>query len=166
MEFVGHDVCANGNCPAMSKYALMEHWPAFVTARDIASFVGFLNFYSCYTPCFEQRIASLRNLTKLDMEAVLTDALTPEHESEKRDMIDANTSNPCLAQFDCKKRPYILTGFSKKGFGWVSLQADSNHPKSIAAILREMAGGDCEFLLPKTTLRLRTAGFGSCITRG
>ena len=33
-------------------------------------------------------------------------------------------------------------------------------------MLREMAGGDCEFILPKTTLRLRTTGFGSRTTRG
>ena len=29
-----------------------------------------------------------------------------------------------------------------------------------------MAGGECEFLLPKTTLRLRTTGFGSRATKG
>ena len=99
MEFFGHDVCASGNRPAISKHALMEHWPPFVTARDIASFVGFLNFYSCYIPCFEQRIEPLQNLTKLnmEMESVITDLLTPEHDSAKRDMIDAITSNPCIA---------------------------------------------------------------------
>jgi len=31
MEFVGHDVCPNGNRPIVSKRALLEHWPAFVT---------------------------------------------------------------------------------------------------------------------------------------
>ena len=54
MEFVGHDVCSNGNRPAMSKRALLEHWPTFVTALDIAYFIGYLIFYSIYIPYFEQ----------------------------------------------------------------------------------------------------------------
>ena len=29
-EFVGIDVCPDGNCPAMSKHQLLEHWPQAV----------------------------------------------------------------------------------------------------------------------------------------
>ena len=100
MEFVGHDVSENGNRPAMSKHALMEQWPAFVIARDISSFIGFINFYSAYIPCFEQRISCLRDLTKFDMETVITQHLMPSHEAAKRDMIDAICSDPCIARFD------------------------------------------------------------------
>jgi len=166
MEFVSHDICANGNCPAMSKHALLAHWPPFIIARDIASFVGFLNFYSCYIPCFEQRIVPLQNLSKHDMESDISDLLTPEHENAKRDMIDAITSDPCIARFDYKKCPYLLTDFSKNGFGYVTMQADSNHPASIAAMNREMNSGECKFLLPKSTLRFHATGFGSPTTRG
>ena len=114
MEFVGHDVCANGNRPAMSKHALMEHWPAFVTARDIASYVGFLIFYSCYIPCFEQRIACLRELTKNDMETVITDLLTSDHEAAKRDMINAITSDPCIARLTIKNAHTSLVTSSRR----------------------------------------------------
>ena len=44
-----------------------------------------------------------------------------------------------------KKRPYLLSDFSKKGFGGVLLQADSDHPESMAAMYREMAGGNANF---------------------
>ena len=166
MEFVGHDVCENGNCPALSKHALMKSWPAFVTARDVASFIGFLIFYSIYIPYFEQRIVRLRELSKQEMETNITDQLTPAHLAERDDMINAICSDPCVARFDYNARPYLLTDFSSKGFGYDLCQPDSNHAPSVAAMHREMAGSECEFLLPKTTLRLRTTGFGSRATKG
>ena len=83
MDFFGHDVCGNGNCTAMSKHAPMEHWPSVVTAQDIASFVGFLNFYPICFPSFKQRIMPLHDLTKLEMVMVITDLLTPAHEAAK-----------------------------------------------------------------------------------
>ena len=38
IDFVGHDVCENGNRPAQSKHQLLKTWPNFQIARDIASF--------------------------------------------------------------------------------------------------------------------------------
>jgi hypothetical protein len=128
MEFVGHDVCSNGNRPAMSKHSLMTHWPAFVTARDVLSFVGFINFYSAYVPCFEQQIKLLRDLTKFDMTPNIESLLTPAHHAAKRDMIDAICSDPCIARFDYLKRSYLLTDFSSLGFGYDLCQPDGNEP--------------------------------------
>ena len=100
------------------------------------------------------------------MEAVITDLLTPEHDNAKLDMINAICSDPCIPRFDYEKRPYLLTDFSKKGFGWIILQPDSDHPASMEAMRREMSGGDCEFLLPKSTPRLWSTGFGLQTTQG
>jgi hypothetical protein len=52
-EFVGIDVCLDGNCPAMSKHQLFEHWPQPETVRDIAKLIGFAQFYSKFIPNFE-----------------------------------------------------------------------------------------------------------------
>ena len=90
----------------------------------------------------------------------------PPDEATKRDVIDAIYSNPCITQFDCKKRPYLLTDFSRKGFDYDLCQPDSDDPDSMTAMHREMEGSECEFLLLKSTLRLRFAGFGSRITQG
>ena len=60
MEFVGHDVCIDGNRPAQSKHSLLKTWPPFEVARDIHSFLGILNFNNSYIPYFEQRVESLR----------------------------------------------------------------------------------------------------------
>ena len=45
-EFVGSDVCSEGNCPAKSKHQLLETWPAPELVRDVAKFLGFVQFYS------------------------------------------------------------------------------------------------------------------------
>ena len=80
-------------------------------------------------------------------------------------MTNAICSNPCIAHFYCKKHPYLLTDFSKKGSGYDVCQPNSDDPLSMAAIHREMEGGDYEFFLPKSTLRLHSIGFGSRTTR-
>lgn len=41
MEFVGHNVCPDGNCTGQSKHKLIGAWPAFKIAKDVASFLGF-----------------------------------------------------------------------------------------------------------------------------
>jgi hypothetical protein len=52
-EFVGINVSPNGNCLAMSKHQLWEHWPKPEYVHDVASFVGFLQFYSAFIPFFK-----------------------------------------------------------------------------------------------------------------
>jgi hypothetical protein len=43
-KFVGIDVCADGNCPAQSKHTLLQTWPAPKTVRNVAKFIGFVQF--------------------------------------------------------------------------------------------------------------------------
>ncbi len=52
IEFVGVDVCADGNWPAQSKHNLLHHWKTPEVVRDVAKFVGFLQFYSRFVPNF------------------------------------------------------------------------------------------------------------------
>ena len=165
MEFVGHDVCVDGNRPAMSKHTLLKAWPTFKLARDIASFLGFLNFYSSYIPYFEQRVAPLRGLAKLEMETPVDKLIKTEQIDARSDMIDAIVSDPCIARHDFKKRSYLLTDFSKLGFGYNMCQPN-NDQESLAAMKRKIDGGECEFLRPKSKLLLRSTGLGSRMTRG
>ena len=60
VEFVGHDICHDGNRPAMSKFELIKAWPKPQIVRDVASFVGFGQFYSSYIPFYEMRISRLQ----------------------------------------------------------------------------------------------------------
>ena len=45
-EFVGVNVCADDNRPALSKHVLLQTWPEPTKMRCIAKFVGFAQFYS------------------------------------------------------------------------------------------------------------------------
>ncbi len=55
-EFVGIDVCADRNHPAMSKHQLLEHWPQPKFIQDVAKIVRFSQFYGKFIPQFDLRI--------------------------------------------------------------------------------------------------------------
>ena len=59
-EFVGINMSPDGNCPAMSKHKLLKHWLIPQLVCDVASFVGFLQFYSKFIPNFEICVEPLR----------------------------------------------------------------------------------------------------------
>ncbi len=61
-EFVGNDVCPDGNRPAQSKHQLLTTWPQPEQVRDIAKFMGFVQFYSRFIHHFELRVTPLREL--------------------------------------------------------------------------------------------------------
>ena len=92
-----------------------------MTVRDVASFVGYINFYAQYIPQAELHMLKLRELTKLDYESVIGDAWTPAHEEERMYMLNALIDDPCFAQYDYRKRCYLRTDWSTIGFGYVLL---------------------------------------------
>ena len=79
-EFVGIDVCDDGNCPAQSKHMLLKTWPAPELVRDVAKFIGFAQFYSRFIPKFEMRVASLRTITKEEYTNPIARHWTPDAE--------------------------------------------------------------------------------------
>ena len=113
MEFVGHDVCIDGNRPAHSKHTFLKTWPPFKMARDIHSFLGFMNFCNSYIPYFEQRVESLRDLAKLDLDTEVASLMAGEHHKARKDMIMAILSDPCVARWDFNR---ICANCSKTAF--------------------------------------------------
>ena len=99
-------------------------------------------FYAAGIPWFEERIAPLRELAKLDMQSNIEPLMKEEHFKPQEDLIVAILSDPCLARFDYKMLPYLLTDFSKKGFGY-SLWQSADDDASMAAMRRKIEGGDC-----------------------
>ncbi|KAL3786998.1 hypothetical protein HJC23_005509 [Cyclotella cryptica] len=145
IEFVGIDVSRDDNRPAMSKHKLLKTWPKPTIIRDIASFVGFAVFYAVFIPFFELRATRLREIMKGECEKRLTTELDKVAEDEWTGIQNAILADPCLKRFDHRKRVYIISDFCAKGFAYVATQPGDDEP-SIAAMMREMAGGDCEFL--------------------
>ena len=78
IEFVGIDVSPDGNRPAMSKHELLRHWPIPQLVQDVASFVGFLQFYSKFIPNFEIHVEPLRRIMEHEYTMALGNKWTPE----------------------------------------------------------------------------------------
>ncbi len=62
-KFIGNDVCPKGNRPAQSKHQLLETWPQAKIVHDVATFIGFAQFYCKYTHHFELQVTPLWALT-------------------------------------------------------------------------------------------------------
>ena len=158
MEFVSVDSCLDGNRPAISKSELYKHWPPFFVARDIASFLGFVNFYSKCIPYFEHRAAPLRDLAKFEITAPVESMFILDHEAANKDLIGALVSDSCLTHHDPNTNFYLVTDYSDFEFGYEIAQP-SDDPESLAAMHRKILGGDFEFFLAKSILYLRFISF-------
>ncbi len=79
------DVCPEGNRPAKSKHQLLETWPAPALVRDVAKFLGFVQFYLRFIPNFEIRVEALRTVTKQDYTEKVGPHWTPEAQAAWED---------------------------------------------------------------------------------
>ena len=64
VEFVGHDLTADGNFPAASKFDMIRDWVLPTTGQSLHSFVGLVVFYHRYAPYLEIWIKPLCRLLK------------------------------------------------------------------------------------------------------
>jgi len=148
VQFVGVNVSIQGNRPAATKMEMLQQWPTPTTVRDVASFIGFVLFYSRWIPYFEIRASRLRELLRrypMDHHLTSTD-LSPEVLAEVADLKEAVLSQPILRRADHRKRFYLKTDFSSVGMGWVICQPGDDAP-SWEAMMQEDAGGPCQFEL-------------------
>ena len=103
-EFVGNDVCPEGNRPAQSKHQLLESWPQPDIIRNVAKFIGFAQFYSKYIPHFKLRVAPLRALTTNHEYTVhVTPFWTDACRRSFDDIRHAILLDPCLAHFNHRR---------------------------------------------------------------
>jgi hypothetical protein len=106
----------------MSKHALLHHWPAPELVRNVAKFVGFAQFYSCFIPQFEQRIGALREIMQNEYTEPVNPYWTQEAKKEFMDIQSAILADPCLKRYNHRLLLILRTDFSKDGFGYVALQ--------------------------------------------
>jgi hypothetical protein len=115
-EFVGINICLDGNCPAMSKHQLLEHWPQPEIVHDVAKLVGFAQFYSKFIPQFELQIAPLRDLiTMFEYTDPVKPHCTRAAQDSFEDIKQAILSDPCLMQFNHQQLIVLHTDFSSRG---------------------------------------------------
>jgi hypothetical protein len=78
LEFVGINASPDGNRPAMLKHKLLKHWPIPELVRNLASFVGFFQFYSKFIPHFEIRVEPFRRIMERAYMEAVGDLWAPE----------------------------------------------------------------------------------------
>ena len=161
VEYVGHDICPRGNCPAQSKFSLIDDWPTPDNGQSLFSFIGLLTFYHKFAPFHEMRIKPLRNLMRRYFrQPIPILAWTSELLELFNNMKKAITSSPMLARFDPDKPVFLKTDYSAEGMGWILMQpADDSESKSALRELRST--GNCSFDLSLEGPRLQPIAFGS-----
>jgi hypothetical protein len=165
LEFVGIEVSPDGNRLAMSKHKLLKHWPIPQLVRDVASFVGFLQFYSKFIPNFEICMEPLHWIMEREYTKDIGDLWTTETQTTFDDLRNSILCDPCLLRFDPNKLTVLCTDFLAEGFGYVVYQAD-NDETSLALAFQFMSGNGFHFLTKTNGCALYPVEFGSCRTHG
>ena len=164
-KFVGIDVSPDGNRPAMSKHELLKHWPTPTLVCDFASFVGFLQFYSKFIPCFELRSAPLHAIMAQEYTKTIGSSWNSEAQNTFDELRKAVLSDPCLRRYDPSKLTILRMDFSAKGFGYVVCQP-GNNDVSLDLVSQFMSGNGFHFLTNKGNGVLYPVAFGSRRARG
>ena len=126
VEFVGHDLTASGNCPAQSKFNLIQDWPLPTHGTVLLSFIGLCSFYSRYSPWFETGIKPLRRLQHLFNHAELPIiAWSPSTISFFIDCKTNIVSSPLLLCCDNSKPVFLKTDWSANGIRYILMQPDN-----------------------------------------
>jgi hypothetical protein len=165
-EFVGINVCADGNCPAQSKHTLLKTWPAPETVRDVAKskFIGFAQFYSRFIHNFKSRVAPLREITKQEY----TDPVAQYWSTAAQNSLDviknAILANPCILPFDYRKLIVLRTD-SCLGFGWVLCQPGDDEASN-KAVQEYRSGKGFNFMTKDSSAILCPVCLGGRKSRG
>jgi hypothetical protein len=165
-EYVGHDITSEGNCPAQSKYELIQDWPRPATAISLLSFIRLCSFYQYYVPWFEVGIKEMRRMVRTYSRRAIPDAdWTDDRTDLFASMKLALTNSPLLARFDSSKPVFLKTDWSAAGMGSILMQPDGSED-SMKAMATLKAGEDDDFDTAMTGARLQPIKFGSCKCTG
>ncbi len=158
-EFVGINVSTNGNCPAMSKHQLLQHWPIPEYVCDVASFIGFLQFYSAFIPFFEVRAKPLREILKHEYTSCVGNLWNSTAAAAFEELQNCILHNPCLCRFNHNKLTVLWTDFSSLGFGYIVCQPD-NDDASLALVAQYKSGNGFDFMTANSNGILHPVAFG------
>jgi hypothetical protein len=164
-KFVGINVSVDGNQPAMSKHKLLHHWPLPKLVHDVASFVGFLQFYSNFIPHFEVRALPFCEIMTQEYAEPVGNMWTPKANSAFKELKKSVLCDPCLHRFDHCKLTVLRTVFSALGFGFDVCQPGDDEC-SLEMTVQYISGNGFGFMTKKGKGILHPVTFGLRQTRG
>jgi RNase H-like domain found in reverse transcriptase/Reverse transcriptase (RNA-dependent DNA polymerase) len=168
IEYVGHDLTPVDNCPAKSKYTLIDDWSIPTMVKSLHSFICLCNFYSRYCPWFEVTLKPFRTLVREQPSTatipttIWSPSTTALYHKLKQDI----TSSPCIVLFDRHKPVFLKTDYSALGMALALMQPDDSD-ESRVAMLSLHENQDCDFDTTLKGARLRPIKFHSrrCLER-
>ena len=126
VSFFGNVLSEDGCGPDDAIVQLIKDWPVPTNHKELQSFLGTVNYLSCFLAFLSDLCAPLQGLLKKDTEFIWT----PVHQ-HAFEQIKLHVSNDVKLQFyDSNKPLYIEVDASKKGIGAVMLQQDSVVPNT------------------------------------
>ena len=134
MEYVGHDLTAEGNCPSQSKLSLIQDWPLQPHGISLLSFVGLCCFYNKYCPWFETNIKPLRRFQRAyHRKDIPIMGWTPSLIKLFCNCKTYLVTSQYLLRFDSSRPTFLKTDWSAGGMGYILMHPDDSSD-SIAAM--------------------------------
>ncbi len=134
-EFVGNNVCSDGNQPAQTKHQLLQTWPKPEIVHNVANFIGFAQFYSKYIHHFELRISPHQTLTVKQEYTEPVDSIWNDGcQRSVNDIHNAIISDPCLLRFNHWRLVILSTDFLSQGFDYVDCQPGTDKATEAAMV--------------------------------
>jgi hypothetical protein len=146
-KFVRIDICQDRNHPAMSKHQRLQHWPTPIIVRDVAKFVGLMQFYSRFIPHFEIQIIPLRDILCKDYSSMLESLWTKEAQAAFDAIRWEILDDPCLRRYNHCELLVLSMDFFAKGFGYVACQPVDDNTSLQAMHHQCMQGGSFNFIM-------------------
>ena len=160
-KYVGHDITANGNCPASSKFDLVANWALPMNGQGLRSFVSLCNYYHCFCPWFEVAAKPFCSLiSEFHRQLIPAERWTPDLVSLFAKLKSDIVSLQLLVHYDSGRPCFLKTDWSASAFSFILMQPD-NSPESISALALLRRTGECKFDLTLKGAHLRPIWFGS-----
>ena len=116
VEYIGHDLTANRNCPFRSKFSLIQDWPLPPRGISLLFCIGLYCFYHTYFPWFETNIKPLRKLQRSyyrkDIPIVGWTSLSIKLFCDCKTYL---ITSPLLLRVDSSRSTFLKTDWSAKG---------------------------------------------------
>ena len=120
VEYVGHDLTADGNCFAQPKFTLIKQWPLPPLGGSLLSFIGLCSFYNNHVPWFESNIMPFHLLQRLyHRQALPLLAWSPQLINVFENCNKNLFTSSLLIWYDSSKLTFIKTDWSTGGMGYI-----------------------------------------------
>lgn len=134
VQFLGHQLSAEGVKPLDSYIKSVETFREPKTIEEVQSFLGLLNYVNKWIPNFSTLTEPIRKLLtlKIGQRADVTGYWKHEQKTAFVQLKDRLQNIPTLGYYDPKDKTQVLADASPVGLGAVLVQIDNRGPRIIA----------------------------------